>query len=75
KELTNNILRLPSLLLLWESKDRQNLIKGVFYSSKPYSSNRILETFKGEKKGKGIIFNTNSGNIDNVKEKITEIIF
>ncbi|MCX6738042.1 MAG: hypothetical protein NTY11_01315, partial [Candidatus Parcubacteria bacterium] len=47
KELTNNILRLPSLLLLWESKDRQNLIKGVFYSSKPYSSNRILETFKG----------------------------
>lgn len=75
KELTNDILQLPSLLLLWESGDNKNSIKGVFYSSKPYSNNRILETFKGEQKGKGIIFNANSGNINNVKEKITEIIF
>lgn len=75
KELTNNVLRLPSLLLLWESQDKENLIKGVFYSSKPYSSNKILEIFGGKTKGKGIIFSSNSGNINDVKEKIIEIIF
>ncbi len=75
KGLTNNILRLPSLLLLWESESNENPVKGVFYSSKPFSSSKILEAFEGAAKGRGIIFKAKNGNINNVKEKIMEIIF
>ncbi|PIS34838.1 MAG: hypothetical protein COT37_00525 [Parcubacteria group bacterium CG08_land_8_20_14_0_20_43_9] len=75
KELTGNILQLPTLLLLWENENRQNPVMGVFYSPKPYSSGKILETFDGETKGKGIIFKTENGNMNDVKEKVMEVIF
>ncbi|MBU3964209.1 hypothetical protein KJ562_00520 [Patescibacteria group bacterium] len=75
KELTSNLLQFPSLLLLWESQDNQTTISGVFYSSKPYSGSKILEAFNGERKGKGIIFKSKNGKINDIKEKIMEIIF
>ncbi|MBU1045608.1 hypothetical protein KJ616_00610 [Patescibacteria group bacterium] len=75
EELSNNILRLPSLLLLWESENNKTPVRGVFYSSKPYSSSKILEAFEGTAKGRAIIFKAENGNINEIKEKIMEIIF
>jgi len=74
EKLINKFFRFSSFLLLWETNTPDNDIKGVFYSSNNNSIKKISNHFDGEKKGKGIIFNTKEANINDAKTKLIKVL-
>lgn len=74
EELTNKFFRFSSFLLLWETNTPNNDIKGVFYSLNNNSVKKISDHFNGERKGKGIIFNTREGNIGEAKIRLIKVL-
>ena len=74
EELTSKTWQLPSLLLLWESHSSPLSIKGVFYSSNENWLKKILKEFKGQQKGKGILFSTPEKEFQPLKEKILNLL-
>jgi len=74
KELTINTWQLPSLLFLWEKHSSPILIKGIFYSQKEEQLKKFLENYKGEQKGKGILFTCPEKDFKSIKEKILNFL-
>ncbi|MEA3453126.1 MAG: hypothetical protein U9Q96_02200 [Patescibacteria group bacterium] len=74
EQLINKFFRFSSFLLLWETNIPNNNIGGVFYSSNDNTTRKISDHFCGDRKGKGIIFNTKEKDINIVKTKLTKIL-
>ncbi len=62
--------RLPTFLLLWESRSSPLTIKGVFYTDRRELLQRITANFKGTNKGMGAIFLTGESSIETAKNKV-----
>ena len=75
EQLINKFFRFSSFLLLWETDTPDNIIKGVFYSLNNNTIKKISNHFDGERKGKGIIFNTKEKNINEAKTKLINALF
>lgn len=74
EELKTNFWKLPSLLVLWESHASGQLVKGVFYSSKPNFVEKILENFEGVSRGEGVLFLIRENDLKAAEEKILNIL-
>ena len=74
KELKSNFLRLPSFLLLWESRCSPIIIKGIFYSSKQNLVENVINEFEGTRKGKGILFLIRENSLKTAQDKISKTL-
>ncbi|MDD5098188.1 MAG: hypothetical protein PHD31_00470 [Candidatus Pacebacteria bacterium] len=62
--------KIPSFLLLWESRTSPLSVKGVIYSDRKLLVQKIMGNFKGVSKGSGAMFATELPSIITAKEKI-----
>jgi nanoRNase/pAp phosphatase (c-di-AMP/oligoRNAs hydrolase) len=71
EKLTKETFRFPKLLVLWQD----NLfVKGVFYSKNEHLLDEFSDKFTGQKKGKGIIFETKFRDTQLAKKEIKQLI-
>jgi nanoRNase/pAp phosphatase (c-di-AMP/oligoRNAs hydrolase) len=66
--------RIPSFMLLWESRTSPLSVKGVIYSDRKIIVQKIIGNFKGISKGSGAMFATELPSIIIAKEKILSCI-
>ena len=71
EKLTKETFHFPRLLVLWQG---DSFVKGVFYSQNEYLLDKFLDKFAGQKKGKGIIFETKLKDIVVAKKEIKQLI-
>lgn len=69
-EKIKNFFKIPSFLLLWESRTSPLSVKGIFYSDKKDLVQRIVNNFKGVSKGNGTLFLTEQTSINLAKDMI-----
>jgi len=62
--------KIPSFLLLWESRTSPLSVKGIVYSDKKPLIQKIMQNYKGITKGNGAIFATELSSIIEAKEKV-----
>ena len=74
RNLRGEIIFLPSFLLLWETRNSEKTVKGIFYSKNNEELDRLNRKFSGEKKGSGILFNTNISSLKEAEEEITKLL-
>lgn len=66
---------LRDFLLLWQNYNSPLVVRGVFYSSdRKDLSQKILEHFDGNQKGKGILFSLSEEDLVAARDKILKII-
>jgi hypothetical protein len=73
-EKIKNFFKLPSFLLLWESRTSPLSVKGIFYSDKKSQVQKVVEAFKGVSKGNGALFLTEQTSINLAKDMIISIL-
>jgi len=69
-EKVKNFFKIPSFLLLWESRTSPLSVKGLFYSDQKGLVEKVAKNFKSISKGNGTMFLTEQNSIDSAKEKI-----
>lgn len=69
-EKIKNFFKIPSFLLLWESRTSPLSVKGIFYSDQKLLVKKIASNFKGASKGSGALFLTEEPSISTAKDKI-----
>ena len=69
-EKIKNFFKIPSFLLLWESRTSPLSVKGIFYSENKSDVLKITNTFKGVSKNNGAMFLTEESSINLAKDKI-----
>ena len=69
-EKIKNFFKIPSFLLLWESRTSPLSIKGIFYSENKSDILKITNNFKGVSKNNGAMFLTEESSINLAKDKI-----
>jgi hypothetical protein len=69
-EKIKNFFKIPSFLLLWESRTSPLSVKGIFYSEKKSDVSKITNNFKGVFKNNGAMFLTEETSINLAKDKI-----
>ena len=69
-EKIKNFFRIPSFLLLWESRTSPLSVKGIFYSDNKLEVTKIVKNFKGVSKNNGAMFLTEEASINLAKDKI-----
>ena len=69
-EKIKNFFKIPSFLLLWESRTSPLSVKGIFYSDKKDMVQRVVNSFKGVSKGNGALFLTEQTSIDLAKDMV-----
>lgn len=69
-EKIKNFFRIPSFLLLWESRTSPLSVKGIFYSEKKSEVVKIINSFKGISKNNGALFVTEESSINIAKDKV-----
>ena len=65
---------LRDFLLLWQNYNSPLVVRGVFYSPDKDLSQKILEHFDGNQKGKGILFSLSEEDLVIARDKILKII-
>ena len=65
---------LRDFLLLWQNYNSPLVVRSVFYSSDKNLSQKILEHFDGNQKGKGILFSISEEDLVAARDKILKII-
>lgn len=66
--------KIPSFLVLWESRTSPLSVKGVVYSDRKIMVQKIMQKYKGISKGNGAIFITDVSSIIEAKEKILPLL-
>lgn len=74
KKLSSGIFPFENFFLLWGQHNSPAEIQGVFYSPESEKLEKIAQTFNGDKKGQGLLFQSQGANLQFVKNKILEII-
>lgn len=69
-EKIKNFFKIPSFLLLWESRTSPLSVKGIFYSDKKTEILKIMDNFKGISKNNGAMFLTEESSINLAKDKV-----
>lgn len=69
-EKMKNFFRLPSFLLLWESRSSPKTVKGVFYSDDKSAVKKISDGFRGVSKGLGVLFLTEEASAGSAAQKV-----
>ena len=69
-EKIKNFFKVPSFLLLWESRTSPLSVKGIFYSKNKSDVLKITDNFKGVSKNNGAMFLTEESSISLAKDKI-----
>jgi nanoRNase/pAp phosphatase (c-di-AMP/oligoRNAs hydrolase) len=69
-EKIKNFFKIPSFLLLWESRTSPLSIKGIFYSENKSDISKITNNFKGVSKNNGAMFLTEESSISLAKDKV-----
>lgn len=69
-EKIKNFFKIPSFLLLWESRTSPLSVKGIFYSENKSGVAKIMSNFKGTSKNNGAIFLTEESSINLAKDKV-----
>lgn len=69
-EKIKNFFKIPSFLLLWESRTSPLSVKGIFYSDRKVLVEKIINSFKGVSKGNGTLFLTEQISINLAKDKV-----
>jgi len=69
-EKIKNFFKIPSFLLLWESRTSPLSIKGIFYSDKKLDILKITSSFKSVSKNNGAMFLTEESSINIAKDKV-----
>ena len=69
-EKIKNFFKLPSFLLLWESRTSPLSVKGIFYSDNKEDILKITNSFKGISKNNGAMFLTEESSISLAKDKV-----
>jgi len=69
-EKIKNFFKIPSFLLLWESRTSPLSVKGIFYSENKSDILKITNNFKGVSKNNGAMFLTEESSINLAKDKI-----
>jgi nanoRNase/pAp phosphatase (c-di-AMP/oligoRNAs hydrolase) len=69
-EKIKNFFKIPSFLLLWESRTSPLTVKGIFYSDKKGLVEKIVTNFKGVSKGNGTLFLTEQTSINLAKDMV-----
>ena len=69
-EKIKNFFKIPSFLLLWESRTSPLSVKGIFYSENKSNILKITNNFKGVSKNNGAMFLTEESSINLAKDKI-----
>ncbi|MFH1820587.1 MAG: DHH family phosphoesterase [Candidatus Nealsonbacteria bacterium] len=73
EELKFNFQYLPNLLILWESRASNPVVKGIFYSQQPELINKIVQNYSGEAKGEGVLFVIQDNNLASAKDKLLNL--
>jgi len=73
-EKVKNFFKLPSFLLLWESRTSPLSVKGIFYSDKKLQVERVASNFKGVSKGNGAMFLAGETSLNLAKDMVISII-
>lgn len=73
-EKVKNFFKLPSFLLLWESRTSPLSVKGIFYSDKKSQVEKVVSNFKGMSKGNGALFLTGETSLNLAKDMIISIL-
>ncbi len=75
EKLVSGIFPFQNFLLLWEQNSSPLTIKGVFYSpSSQETLAKLSNIFSSQQKGKGLMFNTNSNDLNAVQDKILNLL-
>jgi len=69
-EKIKNFFKIPSFLLLWESRTSPLSVKGIFYSENKSDIIKITNNFKGVSKNNGALFLTEESSISIAKDKV-----
>ena len=69
-ERIKNFFKIPSFLLLWESRTSPLSVKGIFYSDNKSEVTKIVNSFRGVSKNNGAMFLTEESSINLAKDKI-----
>ncbi|MFA5207615.1 MAG: hypothetical protein WC428_03045 [Candidatus Paceibacterota bacterium] len=69
-ERLKNFFKIPSFLLLWESRTSPLSVKGIFYSDNKSEVTKIVNSFRGVSKNNGAMFLTEESSINLAKDKI-----
>lgn len=72
--LSAGLFPFENFLCLWEQKHSPFVIQGVFYSPNKVLRKKVLTSFGGEQKGQGVLFQAEETELQNVKDRILEII-
>ena len=62
------------LLILWENKNPEHFVKGIFYSSNADSIEKILGNFEGKSKDTRTLFAIKNADLLSVKQKVLNIL-
>ncbi len=74
EKLASGIFPFQNFFCLWESQNSPRVIKGVFYSPNKELIETILKYFRGDRKGNGVLFETQSSDLSEVRDNILEKI-
>jgi nanoRNase/pAp phosphatase (c-di-AMP/oligoRNAs hydrolase) len=69
-ERIKNFFKIPSFLLLWESRTSPLSVKGIFYSDNKSEVTKIVNSFRGVSKNNGAMFLTEESSINLAKDKV-----
>lgn len=69
-EKIKDFFKIPSFLLLWESRTSPLSVKGIFYSENKSNVSKIMNNFEGISKNNGAMFLTKESSINLAKDKI-----
>ncbi|MDD4990354.1 MAG: hypothetical protein PHW31_03530 [Candidatus Pacebacteria bacterium] len=75
EKLASGIFPFQNFLLLWEQNSSPLTVKGVFYS--PNNQEfiaKLTNTFPSQQKGKGLMFDANSNDLNAVQDKILNLL-
>jgi nanoRNase/pAp phosphatase (c-di-AMP/oligoRNAs hydrolase) len=62
--------KLPTFLLLWESRSSPLAVKGVFYTDRRELLRKVTGNFQGTSKGMGAVFPTGESSLEAAKNKV-----
>ncbi len=75
EKLASGIFPFQNFLLLWEQNSSPLTVKGVFYSVNSQEAITVLANiFPGQQKGKGLMFDANSNDLNAVQDKILSLL-
>ena len=69
-ERIKNFFKIPTFLLLWESRTSPLSVKGIFYSDNKSEVTKIVNSFRGISKNNGAMFLTEESSINLAKDKV-----